>query len=59
MKKYWSGLMNNYCLVCTARSGSYYVMNHIAKEKNLVCGKEFGVDTWFEISGYTNEAVSR
>ena len=33
--------MNNYCLVCTARSGSYYVMNHIAKEKNLVCGKEW------------------
>ena len=33
--------MNNYCLVCTPRSGSYYVMRHIAEEKNLDCGKEW------------------
>ena len=33
--------MNNYCLVCTPRSGSYYVLFHLAKERNLTSGKEW------------------
>ncbi len=33
--------MNRYCLVCTPRSGSFYVLNYLAKERNLECGKEW------------------
>ena len=33
--------MNRYCLVCTPRSGSYYVLYHLAKERNITSGKEW------------------
>jgi len=33
--------MNNYCLVCTPRSGSYYVLHHLSQERNLTEGKEW------------------
>lgn len=33
--------MNRYCLVCTPRSGSYYVLFHLAKERNIISGKEW------------------
>jgi hypothetical protein len=33
--------MNRYCLVCTPRSGSYYILFHLSKERNLISGKEW------------------
>ena len=33
--------MNKYCLVCTPRSGSYYVLFYLAKERGLTSGKEW------------------
>ena len=33
--------MNKYCLVGTPRSGSYYVLFYLAKERGLTSGKEW------------------
>jgi len=44
--KYKDGLMNKdegekFCLVCTPRSGSYYVHTYFGKERGLTSGKEW------------------
>ena len=33
--------MNRYCLVCTPRSGSFYILNHLSYNMNLANGKEW------------------
>ena len=40
MNKLKVGSMNRYCLVCTPRSGSFYILNHLSYNMNLANGKE-------------------
>jgi hypothetical protein len=41
MIKLEDGLMDRYCLVCTPRSGSFYILKHLSETMNLENGKEW------------------
>ena len=41
LKKSKDGLSNRYCLICTPRSGSFYILKHLSETMNLENGKEW------------------
>ena len=41
MKKFWSGLVSDFCISCVTRSGSYWIMEYMCRVFGLVEGNEW------------------